>query len=105
MLRHHAALASGKLTRVTSGVNLPPSEVIMSRQTNGDHYVANDTCKHGHDHSKEDIAIPLESGRKYHCPSEMSPRKHHPDKWKQGTLAEARAVGIPACELCFGIPR
>ena len=77
----------------------------MSRQTNGDHYVANDTCKHGHDHSKEDIAIPLESGRKYHCPSEMSPKKHHPDKWKQGTLAEARAVGIPACELCFGIPR
>ena len=31
MLRHHAALASGKLTRVTSGVNLPPLEVIMSR--------------------------------------------------------------------------
>jgi len=32
MVRHQAALASGKLTRVTSGVNLPPSEVIMSRQ-------------------------------------------------------------------------
>src|SRR5215472_2678148 len=31
MLRHQAALASGKLTRVTSGVNLPLSEVIMSR--------------------------------------------------------------------------
>ena len=31
MLRHQAALASGKLTRVTSGVNLPPLEVIMSR--------------------------------------------------------------------------
>jgi hypothetical protein len=31
MLRHHAALVSGKLTRVTSGVNLPPLEVIMSR--------------------------------------------------------------------------
>jgi hypothetical protein len=31
MVRHQAALASGKLTRVTSGVNLPPSEVIMSR--------------------------------------------------------------------------
>jgi glutathione synthase/RimK-type ligase-like ATP-grasp enzyme len=30
MLRHHAALVSGKRTRVTSGVNLPPSEVIMS---------------------------------------------------------------------------
>jgi hypothetical protein len=30
MVRHQAALASGKLTRVTSGVNLPPSEVIMS---------------------------------------------------------------------------
>src|SRR2546423_442497 len=32
MWRHHAALASGKLTRVTSGVNLPPLEAIMSRQ-------------------------------------------------------------------------
>jgi len=32
MVRHQAALASGKLTRVTSGGNLPPSEVIMSRQ-------------------------------------------------------------------------
>ena len=31
MLRHQAALVSGKLTRVTSGVNLPPLEVIMSR--------------------------------------------------------------------------
>jgi hypothetical protein len=31
MVRHQAALALGKLTRVTSGVNLPPSEVIMSR--------------------------------------------------------------------------
>ncbi len=31
MVRHQAALASGKLTRVTSGVNLPPPEVIMSR--------------------------------------------------------------------------
>jgi putative addiction module component (TIGR02574 family) len=30
MVRHQAALASGTLTRVTSGVNLPPSEVIMS---------------------------------------------------------------------------
>ena len=30
MLRHQAALALGKLTRVTSGVNLPPLEVIMS---------------------------------------------------------------------------
>jgi hypothetical protein len=30
MVRHQAALASGQLTRVTSGVNLPPSEVIMS---------------------------------------------------------------------------
>jgi integrase len=30
MVRHQAALASGKLTRVTSGVNLPPLEVIMS---------------------------------------------------------------------------
>jgi hypothetical protein len=32
MWQHHAALALGKLTRVTSGVNLPPSEVIMSRR-------------------------------------------------------------------------
>jgi hypothetical protein len=31
MVRHQAALASGQLTRGTSGVNLPPSEVIMSR--------------------------------------------------------------------------
>ena len=31
MVRHQAALVSGKLTRVPSGVNLPPSEVIMSR--------------------------------------------------------------------------
>jgi hypothetical protein len=31
MVRHQAALASGQLTRVTSGVNRPPSEVIMSR--------------------------------------------------------------------------
>ena len=29
-VRQQAALASGKLSRVTSGVNLPPSEVIMS---------------------------------------------------------------------------
>jgi len=32
LLRQHAALVSSKLTRGTSGVNLPPSEVIMSRQ-------------------------------------------------------------------------
>jgi hypothetical protein len=32
MVRHQAALVSGKRTRVMSGVNLPPSEVIMSRQ-------------------------------------------------------------------------
>src|SRR5215831_16183951 len=31
LLQHHAALALGKLTRVTSGGDLPPSEVIMSR--------------------------------------------------------------------------
>jgi hypothetical protein len=31
MVRHQAALAAGKLTRVTAEVNLPPSEVIMSR--------------------------------------------------------------------------
>jgi hypothetical protein len=31
MVRHQAALVSGRLTRVTLGVNLPPSEVIMSR--------------------------------------------------------------------------
>jgi hypothetical protein len=36
MLRHHAALVSGKLTRVTSGVNLPPLEVIMSRHLKGE---------------------------------------------------------------------
>jgi hypothetical protein len=30
MVRHQAALVSGKLTRVMSGVNLPSSEVIMS---------------------------------------------------------------------------
>jgi hypothetical protein len=35
MLRHHAALVSGKLTRVPSGVNFPPSEVIMSRCARG----------------------------------------------------------------------
>src|SRR2546430_17333981 len=31
MVRHQAALAAGQLTRVTSGVNLPPPAVIMSR--------------------------------------------------------------------------
>lgn len=31
MWRHHADLASGKLTRVPSGGNLPPLEVSMSR--------------------------------------------------------------------------
>lgn len=31
MVRHQAALAAGKLTRVMSGVNLPSSEVLMSR--------------------------------------------------------------------------
>jgi hypothetical protein len=31
MVRHQAALVLSKLTRVTSGVNLPPLEVIMSR--------------------------------------------------------------------------
>jgi hypothetical protein len=31
MVRHQAALVSGTLTRVTSGVNLPSLEVIMSR--------------------------------------------------------------------------
>jgi hypothetical protein len=30
MLRHHAALGSGKLTRLPSGDTLPPLEVIMS---------------------------------------------------------------------------
>jgi hypothetical protein len=43
MLRHHAALASGKLTRVTSGVNLPPLEVIMSRL----HDIAHVRSPHG----------------------------------------------------------
>ncbi len=32
MVRHQAVLVSGKRTRVTSGVNLPPAEVIMSRR-------------------------------------------------------------------------
>jgi len=32
MVRHHAALVAGTLTRVTLGVNLPPLEVIMSRR-------------------------------------------------------------------------
>ena len=32
MVRHQAVLVSGKLTRVTSGVNLPSLEVIMSRR-------------------------------------------------------------------------
>ena len=32
LLRQHAALVSSKLTRVPLGVNLPPLEVIMSRQ-------------------------------------------------------------------------
>jgi hypothetical protein len=32
MVRHQAALAAGQLTRVTAGVNLPPSEVMMSRR-------------------------------------------------------------------------
>ena len=31
MVRHHAARAVGKLTRVTSGGTLPPSAVLMSR--------------------------------------------------------------------------
>jgi hypothetical protein len=31
MVRHQAALVSGKLTRVPSGVNPPSLEVIMSR--------------------------------------------------------------------------
>ena len=31
MWQHQAALVLGKLTRVTSGGNLPPSEVIMPR--------------------------------------------------------------------------
>jgi hypothetical protein len=39
MVRHQAALAAGKLTRVTSGGNLPPSEVMMSRPAlHGYHY-------------------------------------------------------------------
>src|SRR5262245_51039268 len=33
MVRRQAALVSGKLTRVTSGVNLPPTGVIMSRMS------------------------------------------------------------------------
>jgi hypothetical protein len=41
MLRHHAALVSGKLTRGPSGVNLPPSEVIMSRLKGGDTFNIN----------------------------------------------------------------
>ena len=37
MMRYQAALALGKLTRVTSGVNLPPLEVIMSRPFTNPH--------------------------------------------------------------------
>jgi mRNA interferase HigB len=40
MLRHQAALVLGKRTRVPSGVNLPPSEVIMSRHQHLPGYVA-----------------------------------------------------------------
>lgn len=66
--------------------------------------MAAETRKHGHDYSKEDVAIPLESGRKYHCPSELSSRKHLDGKWERGSLAQALAAGVPACELCFGKP-
>jgi hypothetical protein len=50
MLRHHAALVSGKLTRVISGVNLPPLEVIMSR-----HAVRNSSSAEHHKRSVQQI--------------------------------------------------
>ena len=59
-------------------------------------------CKNGHDHSRQHVAIPLKSGRKYHCPAELSAKKHLMSHWQEGSLAEAREAGVPACELCFG---
>ena len=59
-------------------------------------------CKNGHDHSRQHVAIPLQGGRKYHCPVELSATKHLVGNWKEGSLAEAREAGVPACERCFG---
>ena len=46
--------------------------------------------------------IPSKDGRKYHCPVELSATKHFVGNWKEGSLAEAREAGVPACERCFG---
>lgn len=59
-------------------------------------------CKHGHDHSIQDVALPLETRRKYHCPDELSVNKHLEGNWKPASLAEAKTAGVAACELCFG---
>jgi hypothetical protein len=64
------------------------------------------TCTKGHDHSKEDVAIPLKRGRKYHCPSGLeTSAKRRKGYWRRGTLADALEAGVPQCELCFGTRR
>src|SRR5882724_9845350 len=44
MVRHQAALAAGQLTRVTSGVNPPPPEVIMSRRHGNAERMCRESC-------------------------------------------------------------
>ncbi len=80
-----------------------------------------ETCKHGHDHSKEPVWIPLQYGRKYHCASaphastyeevsvlpktKKESRYASLKKWRRGTLRDAVAAGVPQCKLCFGTRR
>ena len=66
------------------------------------------TCKHGHDHSAQNVWIPMQrDGRKFHCPSAPHAKTYpeDPSKWKLGTLADAVDDRIPKCELCFGARR
>ena len=59
-------------------------------------------CKYRHDHTKENVTVPLKPGRKYHCPDDLSPMKHRPGNWKEVSLSEAQKSGLTPCKRCFG---
>jgi hypothetical protein len=59
-------------------------------------------CTFGHDHTREEVSVPLQKGRKYHCPSTAEVhRKFKGKHWKRDTLEGALKAGFEPCRCCF----
>jgi hypothetical protein len=83
--------------------------------------VAAETCRHGHDHTREPVWIPIpKRGRKYHCTNAphastfqeaaalakgAKESRYSDGTWRRGSLREAVDAGVPQCEICFGTRR